>query len=213
MKRKKIIPLVSIVILIVLIVVGGTTLFIFKTRDKENNVSKNEKTQIIEKTNETLNEDEIINSEDELPIDNDVITNGNQVEESKNNNSSNETKSNNDLNSKQEVGNKIDDTNNKTDDTNNKTDDKGSTIIEVSEEDTKKNDDPTQDEEYKRIKSTCEFFTREECQKALPDIQLKYLDDEHDMVSASCKSFAYKGQIVGYRVLLTYGDGKFFYNN
>ena len=39
MKRKKIIPLVSIVILIVLIVVGGTTLFIFKTRDKENNVS------------------------------------------------------------------------------------------------------------------------------------------------------------------------------
>ena len=30
MKRKKIIPLVSIVILIVLIVVGGTTLFIFK---------------------------------------------------------------------------------------------------------------------------------------------------------------------------------------
>jgi len=199
MKRKKIIPLVSIVILIVLIVVGGTTLFIFKTRDKENNVSKNEKTQIIEKTNETLSEDEIINSEDELPIDNDVITNGNQVEESKNNNSSNETKSNNDLNSKQEVGNK--------------TDDKGSTIIEVSEEDTKKNDDPTQDEEYKRIKSTCEFFTREECQKALPDIQLKYLDDEHDMVSASCKSFAYKGQIVGYRVLLTYGDGKFFYNN
>lgn len=199
MKRKKIIPLVSIVILIVLIVVGGTTLFIFKTRDKENNVSKNEKTQIIEKTNETLSEDEIINSEDELPIDNDVITNGNQVEESKNNNSSNETKSNNDLNSKQEVGNK--------------TDDKSSTIIEVSEEDTKKNDDPTQDEEYKRIKSTCEFFTREECQKALPDIQLKYLDDEHDMVSASCKSFAYKGQIVGYRVLLTYGDGKFFYNN
>lgn len=199
MKRKKIIPLVSIVILIVLIVVGGTTLFIFKTRDKENNVSKNEKTQIIEKTNETLSEDEIINFEDELPIDNDVITNGNQVEESKNNNSSNETKSNNDLNSKQEVGNK--------------TDDKGSTIIEVSEEDTKKNDDPTQDEEYKRIKSTCEFFTREECQKALPDIQLKYLDDEHDMVSASCKSFAYKGQIVGYRVLLTYGDGKFFYNN
>ena len=96
---------------------------------------------------------------------------------------------------------------------NNKIDDKGSTIIEVSEEDTKKNDDPTQDEEYKRIKSTCEFFTREECQKALPDIQLKYLDDEHDMVSASCKSFAYKGQIVGYRVLLTYGDGKFFYNN
>lgn len=199
MKRKKIIPLVSIVILIVLIVVGGTTLFIFKTRDKENNVSKNEKTQIIEKTNETLSEDEIINSEDELPIDNDVITNENQVEESKNNNSSNETKSNNDLNSKQEVGNK--------------TDDKSSTIIEVSEEDTKKNDDPTQDEEYKRIKSTCEFFTREECQKALPDIQLKYLDDEHDMVSASCKSFAYKGQIVGYRVLLTYGDGKFFYNN
>ena len=193
MKRKKIIPLVSIVILIVLIVVGGTTLFIFKTRDKENNVSKNEKTQIIEKTNETLREDEIINSEDELPIDNDVITNENQVEESKNNNSSSETKSNNDLNSK--------------------IDDKGSTVIEVSEEDTKKNDDSTQDEEYKRIKSTCEFFTREECQKALPDIQLKYLDDEHDMVSASCKSFAYKGQIVGYRVLLTYGDGKFFYNN
>lgn len=35
MKRKKIIPLVSIVILIVLIVVGGTTLFIFKTREKK----------------------------------------------------------------------------------------------------------------------------------------------------------------------------------
>ena len=109
------------------------------------------KTQIIEKTNETLSEDEIINSEDELPIDNDATTNENQVEESKNNNSSNETKSNNDLNSKQEVGNK-------TDDTNNKIDDKGSTIIEVLEEDTKKNDDPTQDEEYKRIKSTCEFL-------------------------------------------------------
>lgn len=212
MQRNIIIPLVVTLILCVL--ASSTTLFILKTRDNNSNtlpnsevndkknVSNSEQEMVIEKEKDKIEE----NKSDDNAISNIKPNNNSSIKP--NNNSSIKTQelskeSKND--SKKDNGIKTE--------TQKESNDQKQTIIDVPKEDTKKNNDITQDEEYQKIKSTCEFFSREECQSALTDIELKYLDDDHEVVSASCKSFAYKGQIVGYRVLLTYGDGKFFYNN
>lgn len=204
MQRNIIIPLVVILILCVL--ASSTTLFILKTRENnlntlpnsevndKKNVSNSEQETVIEKENDKIEE----NKSDDNAISNIKSNNDSSIKaQEPSKESKNDSKKNNGI--KTEI---------QKESNNHK-----QTIIDVPEEDTKKNNDITQDEEYQKIKSTCEFFSREECQSALTDIELKYLDDDHEVVSASCKSFAYKGQIVGYRVLLTYGDGKFFYNN
>lgn len=204
MQRNIIIPLVVTLILCVL--ASSTTLFILKTRENnlntlpnsevndKKNVSNSEQETVIEKENDKIEE----NKSDDNAISNIKSNNDSSIKtQEPSKESKNDSKKNNGI--KTEI---------QKESNNHK-----QTIIDVPEEDTKKNNDITQDEEYQKIKSTCEFFSREECQSALTDIELKYLDDDHEVVSASCKSFAYKGQIVGYRVLLTYGDGKFFYNN
>lgn len=204
MQRNIIIPLVVTLILCVL--ASSTTLFILKTR--ENNLNTLPNSEVNDKKN-------VSNSEQET-----VIEKGNdKIEENKSDdNAISNIKSNNDSSIKTQEPSKESKNDSKKDngikmEIQKESNNHKQTIIDVPEEDTKKNNDITQDEEYQKIKSTCEFFSREECQSALTDIELKYLDDDHEVVSASCKSFAYKGQIVGYRVLLTYGDGKFFYNN
>ena len=204
MQRNIIIPLVVTLILCVL--ASSTTLFILKTR--ENNLNTLPNSEVNDKKN-------VSNSEQETVIEKE----NDKIEENKSDdNAISNIKSNNDSSiktqepSKESKNDSIKDNGIKTE-IQKESNNHKQTIIDVPEEDTKKNNDITQDEEYQKIKSTCEFFSREECQSALTDIELKYLDDDHEVVSASCKSFAYKGQIVGYRVLLTYGDGKFFYNN
>ncbi len=204
MQRNIIIPLVVTLILCVL--ASSTTLFILKTRDNNSNTLPN--SEVNDKKN-------VSNSEQEMVIEKEK----DKIEENKSDdNAISNIKSNNDSSIKTQEPSKESKNDSKKDnviktETQKESNDQKQTIIDVPKEDTKKNNDITQDEEYQKIKSTCEFFSREECQRALTDIELKYLDDDHEVVSASCKSFAYKGQIVGYRVLLTYGDGKFFYNN
>lgn len=204
MQRNIIIPLVVTLILCVL--ASSTTLFILKTR--ENNLNTLPNSEVNDKKN-------VSNSEQETVIEKE----NDKIEENKSDdNAISNIKPNNDSSIKTQEPSKESKNDSKKDnviktETQKESNDQKQTIIDVPKEDTKKNNDITQDEEYQKIKSTCEFFSREECQSALTDIELKYLDDDHEVVSASCKSFAYKGQIVGYRVLLTYGDGKFFYNN
>lgn len=204
MQRNIIIPLVVTLILCVL--ASSTTLFILKTR--ENNLNTLPNSEVNDKKN-------VFNSEQETVIEEEK----DKIEENKSDdNAISNIKSNNDSSIKTQESSKESKNDSKKDngiktEIQKESNNHKQTIIDVPEEDTKKNNDITQDEEYQKIKSTCEFFSREECQSALTDIELKYLDDDHEVVSASCKSFAYKGQIVGYRVLLTYGDGKFFYNN
>ncbi len=204
MQRNIIIPLVVTLILCVL--ASSTTLFILKTR--ENNLNTLPNSEVNDKKN-------VSNSEQETVIEKE----NDKIEENKSDdNAISNIKSNNDSSIKTQEPSKESKNDSKKDngiktEIQKESNNHKQTIIDVPEEDTKKNNDITQDEEYQKIKSTCEFFSREECQSALTDIELKYLDDDHEVVSASCKSFAYKGQIVGYRVLLTYGDGKFFYNN
>lgn len=204
MQRNIIIPLVVTLILCVL--ASSTTLFILKTR--ENNLNTLPNSEVNDKKN-------VSNSEQETVIEQE----NDKIEENKSDdNAISNIKPNNDSSIKKQEPSKESKNDSKKDneiktETQKDSNNQKQTIIDVPKEDTKKNNDITQDEEYQKIKSTCEFFSREECQSALTDIELKYLDDDHEVVSASCKSFAYKGQIVGYRVLLTYGDGKFFYNN
>lgn len=204
MQRNIIIPLVVTLILCVL--ASSTTLFILKTRENNSNTLPN--SEVNDKKN-------VSNSEQETVIEKEK----DKIEENKSDdNAISDIKHNNDSSIKTQEPSKESKSDSKKDsgiktETQKESNEHKQTIIDVPKEDTKKNNDITQDEEYQKIKSTCEFFSREECQRALTDIELKYLDDDHEVVSASCKSFAYKGQIVGYRVLLTYGDGKFFYNN
>ena len=50
------------------------------------------------------------------------------------------------------------------------------------------------------------YKTSQECYEASIDISFQYIDNENFNHTA-CKSFAYKGELLGYRMLIYYKDG------
>lgn len=88
-----------------------------------------------------------------------------------------------------------------------------STTIEIPDEDNKDNVSSFEnDEEYIKLKSTLEFETRAECQAAADIIGPEYAL-QGNLRNTSCKSFAYKGTVIGYRLQIWFTDGTWIYNN
>ncbi len=238
MKKKRIIPLVMF-IFSALLIMGSVNVFVLKTRENEktestkgtieinkishveektDNVSKESnsfieitKEQNDETSNEVDNNDVQEKVEDKKVIVKDETTVSNNKVTEKQETQSNSNNNNNSTNTKTETKqneNKKEETQKQEPSTNS-----NQKAYEIPDEDSREKNNGSTDPEYLKIKASCEFFTRAECQAALDDIMDKYLSDEHPMVSTSCKSFAYNGEVVGYRVLITYGDGNYFYNN
>jgi len=65
---------------------------------------------------------------------------------------------------------------------------------------------PQVDPEYERLKSLIKYKTDMECYYASFDVSLEYNDDENFKV-ISCSSYAYKGELLGYRMVVHYWDG------
>ena len=74
--------------------------------------------------------------------------------------------------------------------------------IVVPEEDST----PQVDTEYERLKSLIKYKTDVECYDASFNVSMNYIDDENFKV-ISCVSFAYKGELLGYRMVVHYWDG------
>jgi len=115
-----------------------------------------------------------------------------------NNNTENTASENNDNNS-----DIIDDTGIKEEKEDNSIDDNQS-ITEDSEEDN------TVDEEYERLKATCEFFDYDQCY--MESIKVAS-SDTINIRNTSCEDVIYKGQIIGQRIIIFYRDGSWKYNN
>ena len=75
-------------------------------------------------------------------------------------------------------------------------------IIEKEENDSVSQED----QEFERLQSLIKYKTDQECYDASFDVTLEYMEDENFKV-ISCISYAYKGRLVGYRMIVHYWDG------
>jgi len=63
-----------------------------------------------------------------------------------------------------------------------------------------------EDQEFERLQSLIKYKTDKECYDASFDVTLEYMEDENFKV-ISCISYAYKGRLVGYRMIVHFWDG------
>lgn len=208
---KKIFPFI---LLTIILIVGCIFIFTDNNNLSNNNISNNQKLEL-----ENIKEDQLDNSNEDS-INEEVLTNDNSVKEDEkieinkkddvSTNNSNNTSINNSSSKKEEViieknnnsnNEKIPSTNNEeTKEDTTTSDNSNLTIYEFEIK-----DEPI-DAEYERLKSLIKYKTGIECHNASIEVSLDYLDNPNFKHTA-CESFAYKGQLVGYRMLVYYIDG------
>ena len=110
-----------------------------------------------------------------------------------------------------EVKEKIDNSSDKVDNSSNDT-----TIIDdtsksdtKTEELSKEKDIPEVDEEYERLKKLYKYKTGSECYYASLKAYSKTYQENYE--NAGCISGAYKGELLGYRIIIYYNDGTSMY--
>ena len=203
MKRKKIIPLVSLIVLIASGIIGAT-IYCFNTGDtkKLNNAVEQETAkENLSKTTDTNTNDDSIKDDS----DNEKSTEKEKTI-SKETNSSQSKANTNEKENEEKSSSNI--STNKQD-----TQSSSNTNSTSKDEDNKDNVSSFEnDEEYIKLKSTLEFETRAECQAAADIIGPEYAL-QGNLRNTSCKSFAYKGTVIGYRLQIWFTDGTWIYNN
>lgn len=216
MKRKKIIPLVSLIVLIASGIIGATIYF-FNTGDtkKLNNAVEQETAkENLSKTTDTNTNDDSMkdDSDNEKSTEKEKTiskeTNSSQSKANTNEKENEEKSSSNTSTNKQDTQ-----SSSNTNSTSKEEHKNNSTTIEIPDEDNKDNVSSFEnDEEYIKLKSTLEFETRAECQAAADIIGPEYAL-QGNLRNTSCKSFAYKGTVIGYRLQIWFTDGTWIYNN
>ena len=216
MKRKKIIPLVSLIVLIASGIIGAT-IYCFNTGDtkKLNNAVEQETAkENLSKTTDTNTNDDSIkdDSDNEKSTEKEKTiskeTNSSQSKANTNEKENEEKSSSNISTNKQDTQ-----SSSNTNSTSKEEPKNNSTTIEILNEDNKDNVSSFEnDEEYIKLKSTLEFETRAECQAAADIIGPEYAL-QGNLRNTSCKSFAYKGTVIGYRLQIWFTDGTWIYNN
>lgn len=216
MKRKKIIPLVSLIVLIASGIIGAT-IYCFNTGDtnKLNNAVEQETAkENLSKTTDTNTNDDSIkdDSDNEKSTEKEKTiskeTNSSQSKANTNEKENEEKSSSNISTNKQDTQ-----SSSNTNSTSKEEHKNNSTTIEIPDEDNKDNVSSFEnDEEYIKLKSTLEFETRAECQAAADIIGPEYAL-QGNLRNTSCKSFAYKGTVIGYRLQIWFTDGTWIYNN
>ena len=203
MKRKKIIPLVSLIVLIASGIIGAT-IYCFNTGDtkKLNNAVEQETAkENLSKTTDTNTNDDSIKDDS----DNEKSTEKEKTISKETNSSQSKANTNEKENEEKSSSN--------TNSTSKEEHKNNSTTIEIPDEDNKDNVSSFEnDEEYIKLKSTLEFETRAECQAAADIIGPEYAL-QGNLRNTSCKSFAYKGTVIGYRLQIWFTDGTWIYNN
>lgn len=232
MKRKKIIPLVSLIVLMVLAMTSATIYYLNAGETKKlNNVVEKETTEenVSKNTDETTNNISTdVSKNKDNSNKNDVVKEKEIENESKETNDSitnSKSSTNNTTTTKKEETSISNNSSNKQDNQSSSNDNSSnnsnkveepknnSTIINVPDEDNKDNVSSFEnDEEYIKLKATLEFETRAECQAAADIIGPEYAL-QGNLRNTSCKSFAYKGTVIGYRLQIWFTDGTWIYNN
>jgi len=76
--------------------------------------------------------------------------------------------------------------------------------IDIPEQPSSKEDDP----EYQRLYNLSEFHTYKECYNASIDVSA----ESEDIRNTSCEDVIYKGEVIGYRIIIFYYDGSWKYH-
>ena len=197
---KKILPFILIIIFVIGLISGHYIYKSFNVEVKSNDEIKKdlEKQKVIEiKDIETKNnKDDVEQVIDEEKVDNtitpsqDKVPSNNIEKEKANNNSHNQN--NND---------------------NQKPVDNNKEVIEetpVINNDPVIEDPPQVDEELERLKKLCPYKTSQSCFNASIDVSLNNTSDSNFKHTA-CESKAYKGELVGYCMLIYYNDDTWKY--
>ena len=216
MKRKKIIPLVSLIVLIALGIIGAT-IYSFNTGDtkKLNNAVEQEtaKENLSKTTDTNTNDDSIKDDSDNEKSTGKEKTISKETNRSQPKANTNETKNEEKSSSNTSTNKQDTQSSSNTNSTSKEEPKNNSTTIEIPNEDNKDNVSSFEnDEEYIKLKSTLEFETRAECQAAADIIGPEYAL-QGNLRNTSCKSFAYKGTVIGYRLQIWFTDGTWIYNN
>ena len=216
MKRKKIIPLVSLIVLIASGIIGAT-IYCFNTgytKKLNNAVEQETAKENLSKTTDTNTNDDSMkdDSDNEKSTEKEKTiskeTNSSQSKANTNEKENEEKSSSNTSTNKQDTQ-----SSSNTNSTSKEEHKNNSTTIEIPDEDNKDNVSSFEnDEEYIKLKSTLEFETRAECQAAADIIGPEYAL-QGNLRNTSCKSFAYKGTVIGYRLQIWFTDGTWIYNN
>lgn len=216
MKRKKIIPLVSLIVLIALGIIGAT-IYCFNTGDTKklnNSVEQETAKENLSKTTDTnTNDDSIKDDSDNEKSTGKEKTISKETNRSQPKANTNETKNEEKSSSNTSTNKQDTQSSSNTNSTSKEEPKNNSTTIEIPNEDNKDNVSSFEnDEEYIKLKSTLEFETRAECQAAADIIGPEYAL-QGNLRNTSCKSFAYKGTVIGYRLQIWFTDGTWIYNN
>lgn len=233
MKRKVII--ISSIILVIALCIGASTIFIFNDKDKleeknqsninkTNQVIQEEKETPIEESEESDNKTDIKEKQESNKTES-VSNNQSTVVDKQESNSKTETKKENNV-VKEDNTNKNETIkeskeeqteNNSTDESNNNESvDQEESTPEIMEEIEESNPEveeekqepvPEVDEEYERLKQLYKYPTSQACYEASIKASIKVRQENDNYRNAGCISGAYKGELVGYRIIIYYNDG------
>lgn len=206
-----------ILTLMFIVIIGVICIFISNNIKPQNNFSNNNiEEQKIDDNNinneSTTTTDTKVEDDIELKVDDKSTSDSQSNNESQKNNVDVPVKeietSKNQESDKQAI---VKDDNNKNNNesipSNNNTNDDTPVVDEVPENNNnEETSTPQVDQELERLKSLIKYKTSQECYEASIDVSFQYIDNENFNHTA-CKSFAYKGELLGYRMLIYYKDG------
>lgn len=210
--KKKILPFILVIIFLIV-----SSIFIFYTFKSNKNDIPDTSTNnnVINKENiinnsvdATSDEDIVIETQDEKQTI-DVVEKEEENTTSLNQETTNQSNDKNDISIKEDISSNVEE---EVPPTINENENK-----EVAVEDETNNSDVIveneeivpniqEDQELERLKKLIKYKTSQECYEASVDISFQYIDNENFNHTA-CKSFAYKGKLLGYRMLIYYKDG------
>ena len=204
-----------ILALIFIVIIGVICIFIGSNFKRQNTLSDtNIEEQKLDNNidNEsTTTTDTKVEDDIELNVDDKTTNDSQSNNESQKNNidvPANKVETSKNQESDEQVIVKDDDNknNNESIPSNNNTSEDTPVIDEVPENNNEETSTPQVDQELERLKSLIKYKTSQECYEASIDISFQYIDNENFNHTA-CKSFAYKGELLGYRMLIYYKDG------
>lgn len=175
---------------------------------KEDNKNKNENSSNNEnKTNSNVSNNDTDSSKDKnenVSSNNKVETNDTTEKDNNNSNSNKEQNNSSEEDNKSNTDKNNDNTNNDNANNNNTTDDKSESNNGGSTTE-KEETTPTVDTEYERLKKIYRYETSAICYEESINVAFLFVDDPNFKHTA-CQSGAYKGQLVGYAILIYYND-------
>ena len=205
--KKKILPF--ILVLIVLIVCSIFTFYIFM--DNKNDIpatNVNSKENVVNYSiNTSSDKDAIIETQDEEKQTIYDVDNTEEKTTSEKQDTTNQTTHKNNAIIKEEVSSNG---NEEVPPINNNDDKEIIVNEEINNSDTSNENEEDlisqEDKEFERLQNLIKYKTDKECYDASFDVTLEYIEDENFKV-ISCISYAYKGRLVGYRMIVHYWDG------